>query len=175
MMTRWSVTSWLAVPIDAGNRAWSGGPFIILCLQSRLCRARFAKLQRVWDANIDSSPVWDTFCLAELIYDLINGSFYAWSVPNLWRFNIFVRDSLARVLLKEGCDECAERFGGCEEVWREVRSVGRWVWCLFVCKGARWGKKGFGGVKKGSGGLEEVFGGCEEVELLTPEWAYISS
>jgi len=44
-----------------------------------------------------------------------------------------------------------------------------------VCKGARWGKKGFGGVKKGSGGLEEVFGGCEEVELLTPEWAYISS
>jgi len=30
---------------------------------------------RTWQAKIESSPVWDTSCLVELIYDLINKQF----------------------------------------------------------------------------------------------------
>jgi len=44
-------------------------------------------------ANIESSPISDTSCLAELSYDLNNKQFCVLSVPNRWRFNIWLQAS----------------------------------------------------------------------------------
>jgi len=38
-------------------------------------------------AKIESSPILDTSCMADLIYDLIDKNFYAGRVPNRWRFD----------------------------------------------------------------------------------------
>jgi len=44
-------------------------------------------LRMVTDAKIESSPVWNTFCLAELIYDNINRQFSYGKCPKPGKIN----------------------------------------------------------------------------------------
>jgi len=64
------------------------------CLECILLGVRFFAQTQLACANIESSPVWDTSCLAELIYDRINEQFLCGKGPKPGRLNIGLPCSL---------------------------------------------------------------------------------